>query len=64
MSDWTVEYQNMIGKCQRQSRSLTNWEQTFLGSLSRQLEEKKIISPKQISTLEIIVERTSKGYRV
>ena len=60
--DWSTEYFQMIDDCEHRSSRLTEWEITFLDSLSSQLMQGRRPTPKQSETLEKIwAQATKKG---
>lgn len=62
MSDkavWTDEYARMLNDCERRESRMTEWEQNFCDSLSKQIGEGRIPSQKQIETLDRIWEKVT-----
>ncbi len=54
MSAWTDEYQRMLDDCEKRESRMTEWEQSFIDSLSVQLGNGRIPTAKQIETLDRI----------
>lgn len=62
MSDWTTEYRQQIEDCEKRESRLSDWDRTFLDSISGQLAKGRALSPKQIEKLDEIWERaTARG---
>lgn len=49
----------MIEDCENRESKLSEWEQRFISSISRQLERGRGLSVKQVETLETIWERVT-----
>ena len=60
VSDWTTEYTQLLGDCEKREDRLTDWERGFVDSLRRQIEQGRRPSPKQIDTLDATWERATK----
>lgn len=60
MTDWADEYLGQIADCEKREERLTDWERGFVDSLSKQLENGRRPSMKQIETLDNIWERATK----
>jgi len=62
MSDWSSEYLRMVEDCEKRSEKLTDWELSFIDSLSRQLAAGHRPSAKQTEILDNVWEKvTAKG---
>jgi len=62
MTNWSDEHQQMIDDCITRESRLNEWEQTFIDSLSRQLDNDNRPTIKQIETLNNIWESaTARG---
>lgn len=59
MSHWTDEYLQQIEDCVNRESRLTEWEVEFLDSLTRQLENGRRPSVKQIEVLDRIWEKAT-----
>ena len=59
MAEWTAEYLTMIEDCEKRSEKMTEWEQTFVDSLSHQLGTRNFITDKQIEVLDRIWEKVT-----
>jgi len=53
------EHEQMIQDCETRESKLTDWERTFIDSISNQIAEGKSLSPKQAETLDKIWERVT-----
>lgn len=61
-TNWQDEYLQMIEDCLNRESRMNNWENTFIDSLSHQINAGKTPSPKQIEVLDRIWEKcTAKG---
>lgn len=60
MATWIDEYQQMIQDCVQRESRLNEWEQGFVDSISRRLDDEKPLTPKQTETLDDIWERATK----
>ena len=60
MASWKDEYQTQIDDCEKRESMLTDWERGFIDSLSKQLDRDNRPSPKQIDTLDNILEKATK----
>lgn len=59
---WATEYLTLIEDCENRDYNLSDWERSFISSLSSQIANDKSPSPKQIETLDRIWEKaTSRG---
>jgi uncharacterized protein YgfB (UPF0149 family) len=59
---WQDEYAQMIEDCEKRAERLSEWEQSFIDSLSVQLSRGKVPTAKQIEKLSDIWERaTARG---
>lgn len=58
---WQDEYLSMIDDCEKRESRLSDWEQTFIESLTEQLEKGRVLSIKQIERLDQIWERATKN---
>jgi hypothetical protein len=62
MTDWASEYLQMIDDCEDRESRLTEWERGFVDSIRAQIERGKLLTPKQIETVDEIWERaTARG---
>lgn len=62
MNDWSDEYLTMLADCEKRESRLTDWERGFVDSLTRQIEQGRRPTQKQIETLDNIWERaTARG---
>lgn len=61
MSHWTDEYRRMIEACGKQPARLSDWDSKFLNSLLEQLDERASLTGPQISKLEEVWERVTRG---
>ncbi len=62
MSDWRDEYYTLITDCRLRDHMLSAWEADFLDSIESRLNDKRLLTPKQVETLDNIWEKaTSKG---
>ena len=60
--DWTSEYARMIDDCEKRQERLTEWECSFIDSVSQQLAKGRVLSQKQIETIDRIWEKaTARG---
>jgi SMC interacting uncharacterized protein involved in chromosome segregation len=57
--EWTTEYERMLSDCEKRESRMTEWEQSFIDSLSVQIGRGRIPSAKQIETLERIWEKVT-----
>lgn len=53
------EHHQMVTDCMLRESKLTDWELTFIDSLSRQMEEGRMLSENQSEKLENIWERVT-----
>ena len=60
MASWKDEYQTQIDDCEKRESMLTDGERGFIDSLSKQLDRDNRPSPKQIDTLDNILEKATK----
>lgn len=58
-AQWTDEYQRMLDDCEKRESRMTEWEQSFVDSLSTQLGRGRIPTAKQIETLDRIWEKVT-----
>lgn len=58
--NWTDEYRQLVSDCEARESRLTDWERTFIDSISKQLDNARPLSVKQIETLEAVWERATK----
>jgi len=58
---WSDEYLEMIKDCEARESKLSDWEVSFLDSISTQIENNKILSVKQIEVLDRIWECVTKN---
>lgn len=58
-TQWTDEYQRMLDDCEKRESRMTEWEQSFVDSLSAQLGRGRIPTAKQIETLDRIWEKVT-----
>jgi hypothetical protein len=59
---WQDEYLRMVSDCEKRESKLTDWERTFIDSVSHWLSHGSQLSGNQIERLELIWERvTAKG---
>lgn len=56
---WSAPYMQLIEDCEKRSEKLTEWEQQFIDSLSRQIGNDRIPTQKQIECLDRIWERVT-----
>ena len=62
MTAWTDEYTTMLDDCEKRESRMTEWEQSFCDSLSKQIGNGRTPTPKQCETLTNIWERvTARG---
>ena len=62
MTDWSSEYLQMIDDCEDRESRLTEWERGFVDSIRAQIERGKLLTAKQIETIDEIWERaTARG---
>lgn len=60
--DWAQEYLTLLEDCEKREERLTDWERGFVDSLTKQIENGRIPSLKQVETLDKVWERvTAKG---
>lgn len=59
--NWQDEYQTMIDDCENRESKLSDWDRNFIDSISNQLKRGRMLSQKQIETLESIWERVTKN---
>lgn len=59
MTHWTDEYTTMLEDCEKRESNLSDWEAGFIDSLSKQIADGKMPSPKQIEKLDAIWERVT-----
>ena len=60
MTTWTDEYYTMIEDCEKRESRMTEWEQSFIASVSEQLTTRGSLSPKQIELIDRIWERVTR----
>lgn len=53
------EHQQMVTDCENRESKLTDWERSFIDSISRQLADGHRLSEKQAERLESIWERVT-----
>lgn len=56
---WSAEYLRMIHDCEQRESQLSEWEQSFIDSLGKQISEGRMPTPKQIEKLDAIWERVT-----
>lgn len=56
---WTEEYGRMLADCEKRESKLSDWERTFIDSLSQQIARGRTPTPKQAATLDAIWERVT-----
>jgi len=61
MTTCTDEYQAMIDDCEKRESRLSEWDAGFIDSVSKQLEQNKPLSQKQIEKLNQIWEMATKN---
>jgi len=61
MATWQDEYKTMIADCKKRESKLTDWDIDFINSLSKQLDNGRVFSQKQIEKLDQIWERATKN---
>ena len=62
MTTGSDEYVTMLDDCEKREERLTDWERGFVDSLRRQIEAGRRPSPKQILSLDSMLERaTARG---
>lgn len=52
-----TEHEQLIADCEQRESKLTDWERTFIDSISMQLSRGKSLTEKQAETLDAIWER-------
>ena len=55
------EHLRMIEDCEKRESRLTEWQATFIDSISNQLGNGRSLSPKQAETLDDIWEKVTAG---
>jgi len=60
VADWSTEYSTLLGDCEERSERLSDWECSFIDSLSQQIAAGKHPSPKQVEILDRIWEKATK----
>jgi hypothetical protein len=59
---WAGEYLQMVEDCEKRESRINEWEQGFIDSVRRSLENEFPLSKKQVEALENIWEKaTAKG---
>ena len=53
------EHQQMVTDCENRESKLTDWERSFIDSISRQLGDGRRLSEKQAERLALIWERVT-----
>lgn len=53
------EHQQMVTDCENRESKLTDWERSFIDSISRQLADGRRLSEKQAERLDAIWERVT-----
>lgn len=53
------EHQQMVNDCENRESKLTDWERSFIDSISKQLTEGRRLSEKQAARLDEIWERVT-----
>lgn len=62
MSAWQAEYTTLLDDCEARESRLSDWERSFIDSIRQQIEGGRMLSAKQIDTLDTIWERaTARG---
>ena len=59
-NDWNEEYYAMINDCEEQESKLTDWERSFIDSITARLDTGIVLTGKQIEKLESIWEKATK----
>lgn len=59
MAHWSDEYLQICEDCENRDSRLTDWEQTFIDSVKRQIENGKPPTPKQIEILDRVWEKVT-----
>jgi hypothetical protein len=59
MATWVDEYLKMIDDCKKRESRISEWECSFIESIRARLEQEKLLSPKQVETLDKIWERAT-----
>lgn len=54
-----AEHQQMVTDCENRESKLTDWERSFIDSISRQLADGRRLSEKQAQRLDEIWERVT-----
>lgn len=55
----TDDHSIMIEDCEKRESKLSDWERSFIDSISMQLSKGKVLTEKQASTLDAIWERVT-----
>ena len=53
------EHQQMVTDCENRESKLTDWDRSFIDSISRQLAEGRALTDKQAERLDAIWERVT-----
>lgn len=59
MAEWTAEYAHMLDDCEKRESRMTEWEQQFCDSLSKQIGNGRTPTARQIETLDRIWEKVT-----
>lgn len=59
MKTWSDEYARMLEDCEKRESQLSEWEASFVDSLSDQISRGRQPTPKQIEKLDDIWERVT-----
>jgi hypothetical protein len=58
--DWRDEYQTMVDDCMKRESQLTDWERSFIDSISYRLDNDQGLTAKQMNTLDEIWEKVTR----
>jgi len=58
---WLNEYLTMIEDCEKRESRMTEWEQSFIDSVSKQISSKEYLSPKQVEIIDRIWEKVTEN---
>ena len=56
---WSDEYVQMLADCEKRESKISDWERSFVDSLSQQIGRGRTPTAKQIETLDAIWERVT-----
>lgn len=59
--NWQDEYFTMVEDCENRESQMSEWECNFIESIRSQIEDDRILSSKQIETLENIWDKVTRN---